>query len=602
MNGQFLILRAIYDRPTISQRDLAKKYFISLGKVNQILKELTDNNLLEGIAHYQVTKKGEELLNSNKVDCAVILATDFGIKINPNEDNLSRAFIEINNEKLIERQISQLIEVGIKDIIIIIGYQKEKYDYLIDKYNVKLVYDNEYNQKSTLSSLYKIVNYVKGKNCYICPSNIYMKKNQFNSYECEPYYCAKYVEGITKKRYPDTTVQNEILGIILGGKDSYCMCGFAYFTREFCDKIMYLIKRYYDMPQTDNFTWEEVLMRNLTILPAMYIYKKEHDDIVEFDTLDDLRIFDDSYYGKGKFPIEYIAQSLQVDSNDIKNILIYDIGITYNYWLFDVNNDEYINKRMLLRVPNNEELDVDYKNENSFYKNKTMADNIIYFDEKTGIKISFNNENLKQIDTIDQNNNKEIINYFIDFHNLDIKYKLNNVSVITLFEKYEKLVKSKNVKFGFVDFDICFDKCKTVISKIKDYKSNQKLIDLHLYDNNIVIDNDNNLQLREYDCIGMGDVIDHISNICAKQNYDIKECEEIFNAYIKSDTKKELKDLHDKNAIHIFLYKLAVMAMLNVLYIAYKETETMYDTEDFQMKQYRLFKTIITHLENKKLL
>ena len=26
MNGQFLILRAIYDRPTISQRDLAKKY------------------------------------------------------------------------------------------------------------------------------------------------------------------------------------------------------------------------------------------------------------------------------------------------------------------------------------------------------------------------------------------------------------------------------------------------------------------------------------------------------------------------------------------------------------------------------------------------
>ena len=77
MNSQFLILRAIYERPNISQRDLAKKYFISLGKVNQILKELTDDNLLEGSAHYQVTKKGEEVLMTNKVDCAVILATDF---------------------------------------------------------------------------------------------------------------------------------------------------------------------------------------------------------------------------------------------------------------------------------------------------------------------------------------------------------------------------------------------------------------------------------------------------------------------------------------------------------------------------------------------
>ena len=37
MNCKLLILRAIYERPTISQRDLAKKYFISLGKVNQTL-------------------------------------------------------------------------------------------------------------------------------------------------------------------------------------------------------------------------------------------------------------------------------------------------------------------------------------------------------------------------------------------------------------------------------------------------------------------------------------------------------------------------------------------------------------------------------------
>ena len=602
MNGKLLILRAIYERPNISQRDLAKKYFISLGKVNQILKELTDDSLLEGTAHYQVTKKGEEALTSNKVDCAVILATDFGIKLKPQDDNLPKAFLEINNEKIIERQISQLIEVGIKDIIIIIGYQKERYDYLIDKYNVRLIYDNEYNQKSTLSSLYKVRDYIKGKNCYVCPSNIYMKNNQFNAYEFEPYYCAKYVEGITKKRYPDTTVQNEILGIMLGGKDSFCMCGFAYFTREFCDKIMYLIKRYYDMPQTDSFTWEEVLMRNLTILPAMYIYKKEKDDIVEFDTLDDIRKYDKIYYGKGKFPIEYVSERLQLSSMDIKNIIIYDISLTYNYWLFDVDNDEYTNKKLLLRIPNNEEIDIDYKNENNYYKSNNKADNVLFFDDKTGIKISIYNDKLTHIDTTNQNNNKEIIKFFKDFHNLDLKLKLNNISIISLFEKYEKLIKTNNIKLRFVDFDDNFEKCKSIMSKIKDYKSEQRNIDLHLYDNNILIDNDGNTRLREYDYIGTGDVLDNITNLCTKQKLDVNESEDLLNEYIKFDTKKELKELHDKNVKHIFLYKLAMMAMLNVLYMAYKEIESMYDTGAFQMKQYRLFKNIVIYLENKKLL
>ena len=48
---------------------------------------------------------------------------------------------------MIERQIKQLHEVGIRNITIAVGYLKEKFEYLIDKYGVELLYNPEYTSK-----------------------------------------------------------------------------------------------------------------------------------------------------------------------------------------------------------------------------------------------------------------------------------------------------------------------------------------------------------------------------------------------------------------------------------------------------------------------
>ena len=50
---------------------------------------------------------------------------------------------------MIERQINQLHEAGIMDITIVVGYLKEKFEYLIDKFGVKLLYNPEYHNKNT---------------------------------------------------------------------------------------------------------------------------------------------------------------------------------------------------------------------------------------------------------------------------------------------------------------------------------------------------------------------------------------------------------------------------------------------------------------------
>ena len=87
----------------------------------------------------------------------------------PINNNVPKAMLEINDEILIERLIRQLIEAHINDITIVVGFMKEEFDYLIDKYNVKLVVNREYQEKNNLHSL----NLVKDKinNIIVIPLN-----------------------------------------------------------------------------------------------------------------------------------------------------------------------------------------------------------------------------------------------------------------------------------------------------------------------------------------------------------------------------------------------------------------------------------------------
>ena len=61
--------------------------------------------------------------------------------------------LEVRNEPLIERLIRQLHEAGVRNITVIVGFMKESFEYLIDEYGVKLVFNPDYAKKNNLFSL-----------------------------------------------------------------------------------------------------------------------------------------------------------------------------------------------------------------------------------------------------------------------------------------------------------------------------------------------------------------------------------------------------------------------------------------------------------------
>ena len=81
----------------------------------------------------------------------------------------------MRGEILIERQIEQLKAAGINDIVIVVGYKKESFFYLEDKYGVKIVINRVYAERNNNSSL-MLVREILG-NTYICSSDNYFEEN-----------------------------------------------------------------------------------------------------------------------------------------------------------------------------------------------------------------------------------------------------------------------------------------------------------------------------------------------------------------------------------------------------------------------------------------
>ena len=67
------------------------------------------------------------------VDNAVIMAAGTSSRFAPLSYERPKALIEVKGEILIERQIRQLQEVGIREIIVVVGYKKEDFMYLQEK-------------------------------------------------------------------------------------------------------------------------------------------------------------------------------------------------------------------------------------------------------------------------------------------------------------------------------------------------------------------------------------------------------------------------------------------------------------------------------------
>ena len=98
------------------------------------------------------------------------------------------------------------------------------------------------------------------------------------------------------------------------------MLGHTFWSEEFSSKFLKILEQIYDENETQNLLWEGIYMRHLDEL-KMKIRKYPVDVIFEFDTLDELRLFDNSYVNNSRSQIlKQVALELGCTEKDIVDV------------------------------------------------------------------------------------------------------------------------------------------------------------------------------------------------------------------------------------------------------------------------------------------
>lgn len=253
-----------------------------------------------------------------KVDNAVIMAAGTSSRFAPLSYERPKALITVKGEILIERQICQLQEAGITQIILVVGYKKEQFYYLKDKYGVIIVENNEYLTRNNNSSIYAVRDYLK--NTYICSADNYFTVNPFESNVDDAYYSALYAKGKTNEWCMQEDEDGYICDVKIGGSNAWYMLGHVFWTETFSEKFTEILLKEYNLPETADLLWEAIYMKHLDKL-KLKIRRYESEFIFEFDTLDELREFDRTYVNDTQSTIlKEVARELECIESEINDI------------------------------------------------------------------------------------------------------------------------------------------------------------------------------------------------------------------------------------------------------------------------------------------
>lgn len=239
-----------------------------------------------------IEQKQYDRIQQYKVTNAIILAAGKSKRFKPISDYCPKGLSIVKGEVLVERQIKQLQTVGINDITLVVGYKKEMFFYLADKYDVKIVVNDYYDTQDNVSSLRLVLDQLD--NTYICSVDNYYPENLFNTYEYRGFYSTVYVENNLDEWVITTDELGLINDVIIGAPSGHIMLGFVYFDRQFSEKFKQVILDVEGIDEYNHHVWEYLYMKHLDTL-KLGIKEFDRRSILEFDTIDDAINFDESF-------------------------------------------------------------------------------------------------------------------------------------------------------------------------------------------------------------------------------------------------------------------------------------------------------------------
>ena len=513
--NDFEVLRALsMTCDKLSQRNIATKTKLSLGTVNSTITRLEEASYVnEGY----ITEEGRNALQPYKVDNAIIMAAGLSSRFAPISYEKPKGLLCVRGEILIERQIRQLLEVGISDITVVVGYKKEYFFYLAQKFGVKIVVNPDYATRNNSSTLWQVRDQLK--NTFVCSSDDYFTENPFERYVYTAYYAATFVEGETEEWCIATGSNNRITGVEVGGYDSWVMLGHVYFDRKFSKKFVEILEEVYNLPETADKLWETIYLDHIKELD-MVMRPYPTGIINEFDSLDELRGFDPAFIENVDSDIfDNIASVLNCNKADISGFYPLKQGLTNLSCHFNVGNKEYVyrhpgvgTEKLISRKSEKDAL--------KLAKEIGLDDTFIYEDEEHGWKISRFVPNARNLNPENDSELKTAMEMCHTLHESDARLD-RSFDFVEEGLRYESFL----LENGPIDVPGYFELREKVL-QLKDFTDAdnypQCLSHNDFFMLNFLIDNEGKTNLIDWEYAGMSDIANDFGTfvVCCQLDED----------------------------------------------------------------------------------
>lgn len=565
------ILLFLYQEPFINQRIVSEQTGHSLGVVNRSIKNLMAEGYLDDSC--QLTNLAQSTIGEMTPKNAVILAAGFGMRMVPINRETPKALLEVNGEPLIERLITQLHEVGIQKIYVVVGFMKEAFEYLIDEFGVELIVNEEYASKNNLSSLALVADRLN--NSYIVPCDVWCEKNPFRSHEMYSWYMVSDLVDDDS----DVRVNRKMELVRVDKRNGgNTMVGISYLAKPEAEVLATKISSMNEQRKYESAFWEEALYDREKMMVQARIVSSV--DVVEINTYEQLRDLDSHSNQLKSDAIEVICDTLQCPTSEVTDITVLKKGMTNRSFLFSCRGRKHI-----MRIPGEgTDMLINREQEAAVYRqiaDKGICDHIVYMNPKNGYKITEFIEGARVCNPDDVSDLKMCMKRLRAFHEMELSVD-HEFDIFGQMEFYETLWNSE--KSVYRDYLRTKENVLALKPYIEQHVERKVLTHIDAVPDNFLFsegDGMESLRLIDWEYAGMQDPHVDIAMFCIYALYDRRQVNRLINLYFEGECPNETR-------IKIYCY-IAACGLLWSNWCEYKRSLGV-EFGEYSLRQYRYAK------------